>query len=438
MEKIKVVWICHFSNPMVRSKLTSNFLGFENFARKLLKKEKKNIEVDFAPWISYLINEFEFFESVDLHIIAPNSNIKYFTFEFCHNKIKYHFFNDKVSIIADRVALYLGVSKYWTLVLNRYLIARFIKKINPDIVNLFGVENPSYSLSALDIKNVPVYVLLQTVLGTPLREQYNFTVDDFRLNVEKKLLTKMKYFGTGSLMYRNCIASINTDVKIFDFWFPTHKNDDIPEQVIEYDFVFFASRVSNVKGIEDALGALSIITKSNKYVKMNIIGYCDANYKTHLMNLISELDIENNILFSDYFPLFSDMLQQVKKSKIAVLPNKLDVISSTIREAMFLKIPVVTTITSGTPYLNAKEQTVLLSKIGDINHLAQNMKSLLDNPLLSSKLVTNARKLAEQKFENKSIAEKMVKDYYAIIRYHLYKEVIPSELLFNISNYPEY
>lgn len=438
MEKIKVVWICHFSNHQIRENLPLSSLWFINLIKLISGKGGTNKYKDFAPWITQLIAEFEKINDIELHIISPHSGLKKLTSEFALNDIHYYFFKPEMPLHVDRIVQKVFNIKNRTYRLNRYFVKNFIKRIKPDVVNLFGAENPYYSITALDIKEVPVYVLLQTVLATPFRTKFNFRVDAFRLELEEEIFKSANYFGTAARMYHDCVVGNNSEANVLEFWFPTQIPPTITTQTKEFEFCFFSNGVSQIKGIEDAIDAFSFVAQSNNNIKMNIIGSCNAEYKTFLNNKISAAGLEGNVVFSGHFPKHADMFKQVKKSKMAVLPNKLDVISSTIREAMFLEIPVVTTITTGTPYLNKRDQTVLLSEIGDIKALANNMLELLNNPELSKKLVENAKKLADEIFDNKAIAKKLVTDNKAILNHFENGVPIPEPLLFNIDNYPEY
>jgi glycosyltransferase involved in cell wall biosynthesis len=438
MDKIKIVWICHFSNSEVRKRLPLSTFWFINFLKRITGKGARFTHKDFAPWITQLLSEFEKTNEVELHIISPHRGLNRFMYSFNLNDIHYHFFKPELPLHFDRIAQKIFNRKNTTFRLNRYFVKNFIKKIKPDVVNLFGAENPYYSITALDIKEVPVYVLLQTVLATPFMKTHNFNVDTYRLEIEEKILKSANYFGTAGKLYHDCVMDKNLGANVLEFWFPTQIPPLLPDQLKEFDFCFFASGVSQLKGIEDAIDALSIVAQSNSKAKMNIIGSCNSAYKTYLQNKITSLGLEGNIEFSNHFPVHADMFKQVKKSKMAVLPNKLDVISSTIREAMFLEVPVVTTITTGTPFLNKGSQTVLLSEIGDIKTLAHNMIELLNNPELSDFLVKNAKKLAEEIFDNNAIAHKLIEDNKAIINHFNNGVPIPEALLFNVSNYPEY
>ena len=94
MKKLTVAWICHFSNQEVRNKLPLSNMRISNFLRSILGKTKFEYG-DFAPWINNLIKEFEKFEEVELHIIAPHTGLKKKRFDLEMNGIHYHFFKSE-------------------------------------------------------------------------------------------------------------------------------------------------------------------------------------------------------------------------------------------------------------------------------------------------------------------------------------------------------
>jgi len=437
MEKIKVVWICHFSNKEVKSNLPLFDFSLKNRIKKILGKKNPSIHVDFAPWISTLIKEFERFDDVELHVIAPHMGLKRITFEFEINRVHFHFFRPYVFLHVEQIIdrIFKPKKKYR---LNRFLVHQYLKKYKPDIVNLFGAENPYYSITALDIQEIPVYVLLQTVLSAPFNNELNYSIDNARLVIENRVFSSLKYFGTTSRMYHDSVINANPNAEFLEFWFPTENPPSIEEQIIEFDFVFFASGLSQSKGVEDAIEAIAIVNKTLKNARLNIIGYCSAEYKEFLENKVSTLGLNWNIIFSSYFTLHADMFRQVKKAKIALLPHKIDVVSSTIREAMFLGLPIVTYKTTGTPYLNSEMQTVLISDIGDIEGLAKNMIMLLNSPELAQNLVENAKSIARKLFDNTVIAKKLIEQNKAIVNHYRHNTPIPEHLLFKPEEYPNY
>jgi len=434
---MKVAWICHFSNQEVRNKLPLSNMRISNFLRSILGKTKFEYG-DFAPWINNLIKEFEKFEEVELHIIAPHTGLKKKKFDFEMNGIHYHFFKSEDDNIFNFIINKLDSNKIPKYIKNRKRTAEIVTSIKPDIVNLIGTENPYYSITVLDIKNIPVFVSAQTVYTNPDRQKISGNCDPLRWDTELKIHHKEKYYGCAGRMHRDLILRNNPDAIIFKNFFPIQYPKKVKEVEKEFDFVYFAQGVSQKKGIEDAIDALALVKKEKPNVTLKVVGHCPPNYKVFLNNKINNLGLTENISFHDYFPVHSDMHQYIKKAKFALLPVKLDVIPGTVIEAMLLELPVVTYKTTGTPYLNKNGETVLISEIGDIEHLAANMLKLLDSPELAEQLKKKAKTFVKKEFDNATSAKRLLEDYKAVIAHYHNGTPIPEKLLFDLNEFPKY
>lgn len=436
-DKLKIVWLCHFSNKKVRDKLSLNTNYFSNKILKFLGKNKPKQYNDFAPWITKLISEFEKFQNIELHVIAPHYGMQNFNREFEINGIFYHFYKPELPFHIQGIInsiFKLNSSKYR---LNRFFVKKIIKKINPDIINLIGAENPYYSITTLDIKNKPVFVTAQTVYTNPERKKYG-EVDVHRWDIELRIHRKENYFGCGGRMHHDLILNNNPNAIIFKFFFPINAPQRINGIEKKYDFVFFAAQVNQKKGVEDAINALAIVKSQFESVTLNIIGQCEPIYLEELIHLTKKLGLCDNVIFSGFYASHQEMYENIQKSKFALLPIKLDVISSTVIEAMILELPVVTNITSGTPFLNNDKQTVLLSEIDDVKSMAENMMKLMKNPEFADQIKNEAKLFVNKEFDNEISAKRLLSSYKAVLNHYHQNIPIPKELLFDLNEFKKY
>ena len=434
---MKVAWICHFSNQEVRNKLPLSNREIINFIQTFLRKQRITYN-DFAPWVNNLIKEFEKFEDVELHIIAPHAGLKRKRFDFEMNGIHYHFFKSENDNIYTLIINKLDLNKKPKYTKNRKQINEIVAAIKPDIVNLIGAENIYYSISVLDIENIPIYVSLQTIANNPRLKQFGIG-SDFEREIEFKIHQKEKYFGCTGRLYHDLLLNNNPNAIIFKMFFPIQHPPKIEKNIRkEFDFVFYAARVVKNKGIEDTLDALALVKKEKPSVKLNVIGYSPKKYKQLLLKRIEALNLNDNVVFHDYFPLHEDMFRQVLKSKFAVVPGITAIINGTVIEPILLGLPVVTYKTSGTPYLNRGKECVLLAEIGDIEGLANNMLKLVNDENYAQMLVSNAKEFVTRTFDNTTSAKRLVEDYKAVIAHYHDGTPIPKELLFDLNEFPIY
>ena len=439
MGMLRVAIMCHFSNRDVREKLPLSKLVFQNRIRCALGKQPMPVGYnDYAPWVTGLIKEYEKFQDLEVHVIAPHSGMTRFTHEFSNNGVYYHFFNPNIPNIQGIIPKQLILRDNHNFVRNRFFVKRFVKRISPDIVDLIGTENPYYSITALDIEDVPIYVTVQTVYTNPDRLKLSGECDRSRWDTELKIHRKTNYYGSNSRMHRDLIINNNPDALIMKHKFCKQMPKCVCDGAKSYDFVLFAANVIVGKGIEDAILALAKVKKVKQNVRLNVVGRCEAQYKAVLASMIEALDLKSNVEFMDYFCLHSDMFRYVQKASFAVLPNKLDDISSAVIEAMSLYIPLVTYKTSGTPYLNKDAECVLLADIGDIDTLAAQMIRLLETPSLAATLARNAKAFVMKEYDSTACAKQTVQNYKAVVDHYVRNTPIPDELLFDINEHPIY
>lgn len=429
-KRIKIVWICEFSNKEIREKLHFEKYSLFQLARKLLGK-KQNV-VDYGEWNTKAIKEFEKFNDIELHVISHHLYLRKKQENFMMNNIYYHFFKPEGNNLLSTIKRKFGLKVKTNNNLNSRWINQIIEKIQPDIVHLIGAENPHYSSSVLSLNDkYPLLVSLQTLMSDPnFYANYPITKDlyDYRCTIEKKVLQKADYICTiGKKFQEIILKDITPNAKFLKLKLAVGEDTtNITSSDKKYDFVYFAKDIN--KASDYAIEAFAIAQKKHKNITLNIVGGYSQEYKETLDNRIKELNIKDLITFSGQLPLHDDVLTQIQKSRFALLPLKIDIISGTIREAMAYGLPVITTITPGTPKLNDNRESVLLSPIGNHQAMADNMIKLLENKDLVHQLKNNANITIKERYNNHEAMNDWVKAYKAIYEHKLYKTTIPSDL----------
>lgn len=429
MKKIRVAMICHFSNKEIRSSLSLQSRKLENFLlRKLFSKGAGYM--DFAKWNINIINGLSHRGDVELFVISPHVGLKNRTQQFQKGEVHYCFFRGAPLFpfnLMDR-ALKIGQKNNYKQ--NRKHIADFVKSIKPDIVLLVGAENPYYSISVLDVDNIPVFLQCQTVYANPERKKLAGYIDKYRWNTEVKLFHKIQYYACTGEIYYNLIKEYNPQAVIFPRRWPGSSFPLIEVLPKQYDFVFFSHYLSKKKGFDNAIEAIAIAAQTKPDIRVLAIGSFDKD-KQQFLDRINELGIVKNIVFHAPLERYDDLLRCVSQAHFALLPIKIDVLSGTIFEAMQLGLPIVTCKTSGTPSLNEKRKTVLISEIGDNVLLAKHMIDLMDLPELVQELKTNMQSYLEERRQiNNDNLTVFVEQIRSVVNHYYRSMPIPQEQLF--------
>jgi len=395
--KLKVVWICHFSNMEIQK-----YLPLVKFIPQ------------FAPWISLLIEDFEKIEEVELHVISPFEWLKGDT-SFERNGIHYYFLRTGMPFIHRHWPIIFKLD-YWT---NFYFIRRKIKKIvtdiQPDIINLHGIENPYYSSSIFDLTEYPILITIQGLFSSS-KQINNSYIDNIRLQTEQRIILNFNNYGIRVKFLADHIHSLNTNAKFFWFKYPFMKNfiHSRELKIKTYDIVFFA-RLSKDKGIEDIISSIQIVKKTNDLISVKIIGTTNSSYFDYLKKTVFDLGLEKNIEFLGFIGSRDDLHEIVSKARICVLPTYNDILPGTIIESLFLKVPVIAYAANGVVDFNFNDEIIRLVEIGNINDLAKQISLLLSDEILREKISKKAYKFAIQNFNNEFEAQKVIKAYKKVI-----------------------
>lgn len=431
-KKIKVVWILRVMNQELAQRTPLSKTRMLN----LIRRVTNNLEVlpsrDFCGWGNAMIKEFEKNDDVELHIIAPQWGLMELSHEFDMNGIHYHFIRTDLPFGISEVLEHL-LPEQQRFRLLRYQVKKMIEKINPDIVHQLGIENPNMSYAVMDIADRPLFVTINTILNNPMREQFKSSIKPYRKRRELEMLAKIRYFGLANRMWRDLVVQYNPNAVELKFALPL-EIPDVEQVATEHDFVFYASYLTHKKGFTDVVKALALVRDEFPEVKLNIIGNANRERDVYeqTVQYIRDNDLQTNITFTPPIPSYADLLQQVKKASVAVLPIKMDAISGTVYESMYIGVPVITYKTTGTPLLNRDKECVLLTEMENVAQLAQNMKLLLHSPDKAKQLGQNAKEYMDENMNNDKLMSRIVEQYHAIITNHKDGTPIPKHLHFEL------
>lgn len=431
---MKVVWICNFSDEKTRKHI--NFRSFDhrrlmNIYNYLTGKPLFKWR-DYGIWISQAIEEFEKYEDITLLVILPHYGIRGMSQSFQINGVNYFCYRpEEDSVNKDYLKIdeqYLG-QKYHR---SRLLISQKIKEYNPDFIHLIGAENPFYSSSFLDIDSntIPCLVTLQTLMSDKdFKKGYPISLDsyNYRTSIEQAVIKHTKFVASSFVKYKMPVERINPKVTFLHLSLASGVTIDKSLSDKEYDFVYFAGNIE--KSGDYALEAFAIALRTHPDLTLNLSGSYSSSFKSYLDRRIEELGIKRNVFITGAKDTHEDVIKHIRKSRFALLPLKVDMISSTVLESMANGLPVVSTITPSTPMINSNRQSALLSANGDHKTMAANMLLLVDNPKLANEVRTNAFVTVKELFDNTILMKKWVETYNAISDYYHNGTPIPEELL---------
>lgn len=398
-KKIKAVWLCHLANQELNHYFNIN----------------KN---EIASWMTQFLNLCRDKSDLEIHVVAPNyySN-KNVVIEI--ENVTYHLFKYYSGLVPTIFSyLELAFRKERNI---ETLVPIIIDSIKPDIVHLFGSENITYSRGILPLKDkYPVLISIQGLVSWTVRKG-NFLR---RIIINRRIQTENEInssFDNFTFRNKNTLSvkqfnDIFPSKHIYNLKFPTKPlSIDATKIKKEYDLVFWG-RVTANKGVEDFIKAVSILSKRKTTISAIIIGKATDRYLLTLKQLAAKLDVSDKIIFAGFQKTDEDLFALASKARVYVLPTYFDSFPGSIRESMFLKIPVVSYPVGGIPEFNDRKQCLLLAKERDVNDLAEKIWVLLNDNTLYSRIVSDAYDEIQKICSNEDIYEQISKAYTDILK----------------------
>jgi glycosyltransferase involved in cell wall biosynthesis len=423
---MKILILSAYTNAELRKHLQLKEYGkTASFLIKMNRLSNRTKVIDKALWVGDLIKELKKQEGVEIVSVSPQIKMAKRVESFIYDGVNYYFYSADFSQVARLV------KNYWLWKRIETCSGRVRKIVDmeePDIIILFGTENFTVSAPILKLMDYPVLCLLQTVYSNPERAKYT-TPNKMIIKLEKEILSNVKYIGTGSKDYYGLIRKINPDLTVLKYTWISSSLPHLESHQKKYDFVNYAFNLDPRKGDEDAVRALAIVKKTHPKVTLNLAGGISESRKEYIMGIVQELGLEDNVSFTPMFERKEDMYRHVLRARYVLLPVKLDLVSTTTREAMYYGLPVITNITPGTPALNAEKQCVLLAEKGNIESLAKRMLEVMENKELAKMLSENGHEYMVKQMDNRPKMERNMKIIKSVIENYNEGAMIPEDLL---------
>ena len=393
-KKLKIVWICDFSNKEVQEKMNPT---------KILPET--------SPWIPFLAKVLEDRNDIELHIIAQHKFINKAT-RFILRNIHYHFFNPNINIYKWNLLDLYNFNCRTNYLYSKMIVNRIVDKIKPDLIHLQGAENAYYSSAIFQFKNkYPILVTIQGFMHKGDTNNYNFH-DYNRMECELKILKSFNHFGIRTKTMGRVVQDINPNAILhwhgYGVSIGIHENT--PYKKKKFDLVYFA-RIKKAKGIEDLLKAIAILQKQKGDISSLIIGSGSLEYLKKLKDLCKILDIEKNITWAGFLPTQTDVHKVAQQAKICVLPVQYDIIPGTIIESMLLRIPVVSYNVGSIHEVNEKEEVISLVEKDNVAGLAEAIMKLLEDDLLYKQRMEKGYYRALEILDNSNVLDDLLSAY---------------------------
>ncbi|MDJ0674327.1 MAG: glycosyltransferase [Calothrix sp. MO_167.B42] len=186
-------------------------------------------------------------------------------------------------------------------------------------------------------------------------------------------------------------------------------------------------RLVEKKGIEYAIGAVAKVAQTYPNIELNIMG--DGPLRTHLQQLITELKL-NNIVKLLGWQEQPKIIEILNNSHIFIAPSvtasdgNQDAPVNTLKEAMAMGLPVISTFHGGIPELVENQVSGLLVPERDSDAIANKLNYLISHPQVWQSMGTAGRIRVEEKYDMNKLNDELVEIYAKLLNQKVNRQTI--------------
>ena len=185
-------------------------------------------------------------------------------------------------------------------------------------------------------------------------------------------------------------------------------------------------RLVEKKGIEYAIRAIAKIAASHPNIEYNIIG--DGVLKQQFEQLISELNVGHIVKLLGWKQQ-KEIVEILDNSHIFIAPSvtaadgNQDAPVNTLKEAMAMGLPVISTIHGGIPELVQEDISGFLVPERDEDAIAKKLTYLIEHPERWEKMGASGRARVEEKYDMNKLNDELVAIYQQMLTSNLPEQV---------------
>ena len=289
------------------------------------------------------------------------------------NVLKNCIFNDMIFDLASKYDLVI-TQEY-----DQYQNIKLYEKLGDKVClyhgpyyDKFNIHNIKYYLKTL------VFDLIVSLKHRKYRNIKAFTKSELANSfLRKKGLKDVTTIGVGldTERFNESISKSKQD----------HKQSDL----------LYIGRIEPRRNIPFIIKLMNEVVKTKKDIHLTIIGRGEKKYVDRMLHMIHKYKLENKITYVDFVD-HGEVASVYNSSKIFLLPSGYEIFGMVLLEAMFFKMPVITTYNGGSSTLikdglngyirklNIDEWKKLIIELINDEELIESISKQANNTIISS------------------------------------------------------
>lgn len=317
-------------------------------------------------------------------------------------------------------------------ILNEIIFARKLRDnleifMDADVIHAHNLYTGYYALKIA--KKVGAKFIYTCHNGMWCADRVNFYEKAIVRKLESKIMRESDIsIAVSENLRRNIIQKGNVPenkiVTIYngvdtDFFNPDVDCKDIIQKydLEEYFTIVFVGRIAPAKGLEYLIKALQEL--KDKPIKALIVGpfkymFQEGNgrssYGEMLVNMVKKYNLQDRVFFTDAVPR-SELPKYYVAGDVFVLPSIYEAMPMVLVEAMACGKPLIGSRVGGIPEIIREGVNGLLFEPKNYKELAKKISMLMEDENLRKEVGKKSRKIVEEMFSWKKVAEKVFRIY---------------------------
>jgi len=190
---------------------------------------------------------------------------------------------------------------------------------------------------------------------------------------------------------------------------------DIPQKDKTDNRLLYLGVIDNNKNLQFTLELMSELIQQKKYYNLDVLGgFNNDSYEKQIRTYILDKNLTNYVHFHGWVNQ-SYVLKQLEQSDILIVSSKHESLPMAIAESMAAGKVVLASKVGGIPEMFENNVSGFLFDLNHIDFPLETLNNLYDNNELVKSISANARKLANEKFHCKNVANATIEFYTQIL-----------------------
>ena len=333
-----------------------------------------------------------------------------------------------------------------------------IDSFHPDVIHIYGTEQPTTIELVRNFKDIPIVVSLQGILSEYYKHYYgdmefkdiiyNTTIADvifgssgyfgrkkFGKNIryEKEILNNVKYVE-GRTTWDRCVAlSLNDKLKYYKcsrmLRSQFYKSEKWKLDEIIPHTIFIHQGNYAIKGLHFILPAIAMLKKKYPDIKLEIAGQDPTKrkgikgklsingYSKYIKKLADKLGVQDSIKYVGSMGP-EQIIDKLKKTNVMVIPSAIENSPNSLAEAMIIGTPCIASDVGGNSEMLDYGACGIVYPYNDSVMLANSIDTIFSNPQLNQEYSNRSIKRAEENHEPNKLEHDLLDIYSDIIDEH--------------------